>query len=167
MSYTTSREVWLALERTFSSISRAKTIQICTQLANARKGALFTNAYFLSIKRMVDELTLVGQPLKPNDIITYVLVGLGQEYDSLASTITSRSDLITLEEFYSLLLICESWIHHNNQFLHVTASVNIAIKQPQQQNQSIFRTAANFQQSHYGRGGYHGKGRGGRFTSHV
>ena len=108
MSYTTSREVWLALERTFSSISRAKTIQICTQLANARKGALFTNAYFLSIKRMVDELTLVGQPLKPNDIITYVLVGLGQEYDSLASTITSRSDLITLEEFYSLLLICES-----------------------------------------------------------
>ena len=167
MSYTTSREVWLALERTFSSISRAKTIQICTQLANARKGALFTNAYFLSIKRMVDELTLVGQPLKPNDIITYVLVRLGQEYDSLASTITSRSNLITLEEFYSLLLICESWIHHNNQFLHVTASVNIATKQPQQQNQSIFRTAANFQQSHCGRGGYHGKGRGGRFTSHV
>ncbi|RVW68479.1 hypothetical protein CK203_060196 [Vitis vinifera] len=108
MSYTTSREVWLALERTFSSIYRAKAIHIRTQLANARKGALFANAYFLSIKRMADELTLVGQPLKPNDIITYVLVRLGQEYDSLASTITSRSNLITLEEFYSLLLICES-----------------------------------------------------------
>ena len=35
MSYTTSREVWLALELTFSSISRAKAIQIHTQLANA------------------------------------------------------------------------------------------------------------------------------------
>ena len=75
MSYTTSREVWLALERTFSFISRAKAIQIRTQLANARKDALSANAYFLSIKRMSDEL--VGQPLKPDDIITYALAGLG------------------------------------------------------------------------------------------
>jgi hypothetical protein len=45
-----------------------------------------------------DELALVGQPLTADDIITYVLVGLGQEYDSLASIITSRSDPVTLEE---------------------------------------------------------------------
>lgn len=57
---------------------------------------------------MADELALAGQPLKTNDIITYVLVGLGQEYDSLASTITYRSDPVTLEELYSLFLICES-----------------------------------------------------------
>ena len=114
MPYTTSQEVCLALERTFSSISRAKAIQIRTQLANARKGALSTNAYFLSIKQMADELALAGQPLKHDDIITHVLAGLGQEYDSLASTITSRFDPTTLEEFYSLLLICESRIHHNN-----------------------------------------------------
>ena len=57
---------------------------------------------------MDDELALTGQPLKPDDIITYVLAGLGQEYDSLASTITSRSDLVTLEGLYSFLLICES-----------------------------------------------------------
>ena len=63
MSYTTSREVWLALERDFSSLSRAKVIQIRTQLANARKGALTANEFFLSIKRMADELALAGQPL--------------------------------------------------------------------------------------------------------
>ncbi|RVW14433.1 hypothetical protein CK203_090772 [Vitis vinifera] len=90
---------------------------------------------------MADELALAGQPLKPDDIITY--------------------------GFYLLLLICESRIHHNNKSLPITASVNIATKQPQQQNQFIFRTAANFQQSHHGRGGYRGRGRGGRFTSHA
>ena len=116
---------------------------------------------------MADELALVGQPRKPDDIITYVLARLGQEYDSLASTITSRSDPVTLKGFYSLLLICESRIHHNNKSLPVTASVNIATKQPRQQNQFIFRTAANFQQSHRGRGGYRGKRCGGRFTSHA
>ncbi|KAL6331539.1 hypothetical protein AAG906_011479 [Vitis piasezkii] len=35
ISYTTSREVWLALELTFSSISCAKAIQIRAHLANA------------------------------------------------------------------------------------------------------------------------------------
>ena len=34
MAYTTSQEVWLTLEQTFSSISHAKAIQIRTQLAN-------------------------------------------------------------------------------------------------------------------------------------
>jgi hypothetical protein len=60
MSYTISREAWLALERTFSLISCAKSIQICTQLINILKEALSANAYFLSIKRMTDELALTG-----------------------------------------------------------------------------------------------------------
>ena len=64
---------------------------------------------------MVDELALARQPLTSDDIITYVLVGLGQDYDSLASIITSRLDPVSLKELYSLLLIYESWINHNNQ----------------------------------------------------
>ena len=115
ISYSTSRDVWLALERNFSSLSRAKAVQVRTQLATIRKGSLSANAYFLSIKRLADELALVGQPLTADDIITYVLAGLGQEYDSLASIITSRLDSVTLEELYSLLLISESRINHNNQ----------------------------------------------------
>lgn len=67
---------------------------------------------------MVGELALVGhcgQPFKDDDIITYVLTGLSQYYDSLASIIISRSDLVTLEELYSILLIDKSQINHNNQ----------------------------------------------------
>ncbi|KAB5569308.1 hypothetical protein DKX38_003101 [Salix brachista] len=64
MSYTTSKDVWLALQRNFSSISRAKAVQLRTQLATARKGAMTTREFFLSIKRMADELALAGQPLK-------------------------------------------------------------------------------------------------------
>lgn len=88
------------------------------------------NDYFLSIKQMAHELALAGQPFKNDDIITYVLASLGQEYDSLASTITSRVDPITLEELYSLLLICKSWINHNNQPLQIAVSANMATIQP-------------------------------------
>ncbi|KAL6331349.1 hypothetical protein AAG906_011286 [Vitis piasezkii] len=96
-----------------STINASLTEDVLTQvmsyttsqeLANARKGALSANAYFLSIKRMADELALAGQPLKPDDIITYVLARLGQEYDSLDFT------------HYS---IRESRIHHNNKSLPI------------------------------------------------
>lgn len=99
------------LLKEISPLSRAKAIQIRTQLANVRKGAMSANDYFLSIKHMADELALAGQPLSGDDVITYVLAGLGQEYDSLASTVTSWSDVVTLEEMYSLLLISESRIN--------------------------------------------------------
>ncbi|XP_035546145.1 uncharacterized protein LOC118348484 [Juglans regia] len=119
------------------------------------------NAYFLSIKRMADELALAGQPLKSDDIITYVLAGLGQEYDSLASTITSRPDPVNLEELYSLLLIYESRINHNNQPLRIDASANLVTTQPQQQT----RQSETFQSSNHNRGIYRGKGRGRRSQS--
>jgi hypothetical protein len=158
MSYTTSHEVWLALKRTFSSISRAKTIWIRTQLENVCKGALSVNAYFLSIKQMADKLALVGQPLIADDIITYVLMGLGQEYDSLASIITSHSDLVTLEELYSLLLICESRINYNNQPLQATALVNVATKHPLQPHPSSSHMTAKFHHSNRSHEFYCGRG---------
>jgi len=160
MSYTTSREVWLALENNFSSLSRAKVIQIRTQLANAKKGAMTANEFFLSVKRMADELALAGQPLPNDDIITYILAGLGQEYDSLASTISSRRDPVSLEELFSLLLICESRINHNNQPL--LPSANLVTTSPQQ----FHRQTGTVQHSNRYRGHYRSRGRGGRSHFH-
>ena len=57
---------------------------------------------------MVVKLALARQPLTSDDIITYVLAGLGQDYDSLASIITARLDPVSLKELYSLLLIYKS-----------------------------------------------------------
>jgi len=112
---------------------------------------------------MADELALAGQPLTSDDIITYVLAGLGQEYDSLASTITSRLDPISLEELYSLLLIYKSWINHNNQPLQIAASANLVTTQPRQ----LTHQPGTFQYSNQNRGSYYGRGHGGRSQSHY
>jgi len=114
--------------------------------------------YFLSIKRMADELALAGQPLKSDEILTYILAGLGQEYDSLVSTITSRSDAVTLKELYSLLLIAESRINQHHDTIQVAASVNMATRQP-----PLFQSRPGniYPSSNRGRGSsYRGKGRG-------
>jgi hypothetical protein len=110
VTYTSSKVVWNALDDTFSSRSRARILQIGTQLATATatKGSKTTTDYFHYIKRLTDELVVAGQPLNHNDIITYILAGLSHEYDSFVVSISARTDDITLEEIYSLLLTSEA-----------------------------------------------------------
>nr|TKR79643.1 hypothetical protein D5086_0000270390 [Populus alba] len=162
MSYTTSKDVWLALQQNFSSISRAKAVQLRTQLATARKGAMNAKDYFISIKRMSDELALAGQPLTSDEILTYILTGLGQEYDSLVSTITSRSDAVTLEDLYSLLLITESRINQHHDTIQVTASANMATRYPPsfQSRPGNSYPSSNRSRTNF----YRGRSRGGRST---
>ncbi|KAA8541288.1 hypothetical protein F0562_025251 [Nyssa sinensis] len=135
VSHATSHEVWRALETKFSSQSRARTIQVRTQLANAKKGNQSANDYFLSIKKLADELAMAGQPLKCDDIISYVLAGLGHEYDSFVSSIYARTDHVTLEEVYSLLIVTESRINrHHLSTPAPLAEANIVQRQSQQSN---------------------------------
>jgi len=84
----------------------------------------------MKIKRLTDELTIVGQPLMCDDIITYLLAGLGSEYDSLIFMVTHRDTSLTLKEVYYMLLTCEAHIQHNNQLLSLlTVSVNVVTQQ--------------------------------------
>ena len=46
VNYTTSMAVWNALDDTFSSRSRARILQIHTQLATAMKGSKSASEYF-------------------------------------------------------------------------------------------------------------------------
>ncbi|KAA8515147.1 hypothetical protein F0562_018326 [Nyssa sinensis] len=147
VSHATSHKVWRALETKFSSQSRARTIQVRTQLANAKKGSQSANDYFLSIKKLADELAMAGQPLKCDDIISYVLAGLGHEYDSFVSSIYARTDHVTLEEVYSLLIVIESRLNrHHLSTPAPLAEANVVQRQSQQSNNR-------------GRGGFRGRGR--------
>ncbi|KAA8531224.1 hypothetical protein F0562_005862 [Nyssa sinensis] len=108
VTHTTSSAVWHALDENFSSPSRARTVQICTQLATATKGSKSATEYFLFIKKLTDELAVAGQPMSCEDVLTYVLAGLGHEYDSFVTSISARTAQITMEEVYSLLLTIEA-----------------------------------------------------------
>ncbi|KAL9369419.1 hypothetical protein Peur_040618 [Populus x canadensis] len=64
-----------------------------------------------------------------DDIITYLLIALGSEYDSLVSMVTHHDTFFTLEESYFMLLMCEACTQHNNQTLSLPpALANIATR---------------------------------------
>lgn len=140
VSYTSSKTVWDALEDTFSSRSRARILQIRTQLATATKGNMTATDYFHHIKRLTDELAVAGQPLNHDDILTYILAGLGHEYDSFVASISARTDSITLEEIYSLLLTSEARLsRHQLTPVIQQPSAHIAYRQNNSPRRGNFR----------------------------
>ena len=57
---TTSRDLWMALERMFTSQSRARIMQIHYQLATTKKGGSLISDYFQKFKGLADTLVAAG-----------------------------------------------------------------------------------------------------------
>ncbi|KAJ0082983.1 hypothetical protein Patl1_09710 [Pistacia atlantica] len=60
---TTSRDVSLALEKTFSSTSSARILSIRFQLSTLKKASLTITDYFTKVKQLSDTLSTISHPL--------------------------------------------------------------------------------------------------------
>jgi hypothetical protein len=60
--------------------------------------------------------TLVAsdEPLKSSEFVSYLLAGLNSEYDPLVTSITTRVDLLSIEELYGYLLTYEQRINQTS-----------------------------------------------------
>lgn len=72
------------------------------------------NEYFNKAKLISDTLFAAGKTLSPIEFTTYLLAGLGADYDSLVTSIMTRLDLLSPEEVYNHLLTHESRLSHPN-----------------------------------------------------
>lgn len=103
MMATSAAGAWGTLETLFAARSRARINQIRTQMATPRRRDVTGADYYKAMKIMADTLAAIGEPLRPSEIISYVLAGLGQEYESLISSLNVKDDL-QLDEVYAHLL---------------------------------------------------------------
>ena len=104
---TSSRDVWITLEKMFSSKSRARIMQTQYNLATLKKGNLSISDYFQKAKGFADLLSSIGQPLGLTETTSYILVGLLSEYESLVTTLNTRLEDCSLDELYDHLLTHE------------------------------------------------------------
>ncbi|KAL5805177.1 hypothetical protein ACOSQ3_031977 [Xanthoceras sorbifolium] len=136
---TTSFEVWNTLELLFSQQSKARILQIKTEMNATRKGALSINEYVLKMKSFSEALGAAGHHIAVDDLISSVLGGLGPEYDPVVVTITARQSQINLQEVQFLLMSYESRLAQHNA---VSAM-------------DLTNASANYS-THNNRGGYRG-----------
>ena len=75
VKFTTSRDVWKALECMFTSQSEARTMQIHYQLTTLKKGNSSIADYFHQFTTLVDTLAAIAEPLNDFDqgLILYPL----------------------------------------------------------------------------------------------
>ncbi|KAA8536399.1 hypothetical protein F0562_028877 [Nyssa sinensis] len=126
---TTSREVWCALEKMYSSHSRARLSTTRRQLSTVTKGGMSISDYFQTVKSLADTLAAIGHPLPDTEIVSYLLGGLDSSYDPIVTSIQTREDPIELEDIFGHLLTFELRLQQHTQVLEATiGSANVATR---------------------------------------
>jgi hypothetical protein len=109
----TSRDVWLCLERMFTSQSRARSMQLHHQISTLKKGDSSMADFYQKFTSVADTLAAIDQPLKDFDQVNFFLAGLGPEYDALVTAIQQRRGEVTLDELYGDFLSHELRLAQN------------------------------------------------------
>ena len=84
--------------------------------------------YFAKMENIADQCAMAGCFVSEEDLILYILAGLGSEYDPIVSSITTRNstDHLSLKEIHALLLNQESRIEQlyatNSYSRHLSAN---------------------------------------------
>lgn len=146
----TRREVWLALERMFAAQSHAYVMQLRYQLAILTKGASSISDYFQKAQTIAHELEAIDEPIKDSELASYVLAGLGSNYDPLITSITTHLDPVSLEDLYGHLLTHE-------RLEHATTAGDLDVSNVHGSHRSNSNLCRNQGHFHFGRG----RGRGG------
>ena len=132
------------------------------QLATLRKGDNSIADYYHKFTTLIDTLVVVDQPLPHHETISFLLAGLGSDYDALVTSVSTQLTPIALEDLYDHLLSHELRLSHNQPSVDLsTASANFVNKNSSNRGERGGRTN-NFSASR-GRNQYfnhRGRGRG-------
>jgi hypothetical protein len=107
MFVATAREAWETLSGVFASTSIVRSSSICQQMAELKKDNKSTMVYFHQMKALVDSLTNIGQPLRPEEFISYILAGLDSDYDALHGVFTTRTTPMPIQDLFAQLVSTE------------------------------------------------------------
>jgi hypothetical protein len=113
----------------FSSQNRAQIMQVRYQLYNAKRADMEATAYYHKMKGYAETIASLGHPLTDEEILGYMLAGLGAEYESLVTSITTRDEPISLASFFVHLLSMKVRIQRNTSTSEIQSLANAASQQ--------------------------------------
>ncbi|KAJ3697958.1 hypothetical protein LUZ61_001663 [Rhynchospora tenuis] len=116
VSCTTSFDLWNSLQTIFSNRSRARLTDLRRQIQSATKEGLSCSDYIQHMRKLADELLFIGSPMSEDDLVIATLNGLGPDYLSFVTSITTalRSQSISFADLHGLLLNHESLLLSHN-----------------------------------------------------
>jgi hypothetical protein len=94
----TSASLWKALEELCASQTRARAVNTRIALATMKKGAMSINEYVGMMKAYADELAAASKALDDEELISFIITGLGLDYNPVISAALGRVDPISVTE---------------------------------------------------------------------
>lgn len=160
----TCSQIWNALEKRYTSLSRSHIHQLKNKLQTVSKRGLSMEEYLTQIKEISTQLSLASSSVDDEDLVLLTLNGLPDEYDALKTAIRARVESITIDDLSSLL--CSEAIHIENKTkaaLGTDATVAYSVKKSNES--SSFRgSSSNCRGGHSFCGGRERRSQGGRYT---
>jgi len=151
---TTSAELWSALQRMFSARSLAQVTNLRVQLANLKKGNMSTPDYFAKMKAIKDELAAAGKGVCDEELVSYIVNGLGYDYNPFVSSVLGRSEPTSLSDLFAQLMAYDTRLEMFQEDGQYQSSANAATR-----GRGGYRGCGN--NNNRGRG-CSGRGNGGR-----
>jgi hypothetical protein len=105
----TTAKTWTVVEGNFTSATRACTVNTRIALATTKKGDLSIAHYINKMCNLGDEMATTSKLIDDDDLISYILIDLDYDYNSVVTTLVAKDNL-TLGEVYSQLLSFEQLI---------------------------------------------------------
>ncbi|XP_071677134.1 uncharacterized protein [Lolium perenne] len=99
----TAAGVWQAVEEMFASACQTKVTNLRIALANTKKLQMSTDAFLTKIQTIVDELAAAGESIRTSEQISFILAGLGGQYNSLVAALGAVPTPLTLPSLYAQL----------------------------------------------------------------
>jgi hypothetical protein len=104
----TAAAAWSTIECSFGSLTRARIVNTHLALATTQKGNMSMTEYVNTLCALGDKMASAGKPLDDEYMVSYILVGLNIEYNSVVSATVPRVELISVNELFGQLLSFES-----------------------------------------------------------
>jgi hypothetical protein len=108
---TISTQDWCMLADLYALQSCARAVNTRIALTATKKLHLFLTYYYTKMCEYADELAATEAPLCDDELITYILAGLDEDYNPVFTVVLARTDLINPSELYAQLL---SFEQHNS-----------------------------------------------------
>ncbi|KAM0879310.1 hypothetical protein ACQ4PT_034299 [Festuca glaucescens] len=159
MRTTTAAELWTSLHNMLAAQNRGNSINIRFQLSNTKRNGSSAVEYYHKMIMLADTMANIGQPMAVEEVIGYILAGLGDEFKDLI-TILNNNREVTLTEFYSYLVSHDTRDELTSPAEFSSSANNVGRNTDSRNNQQRRpNNNANGQNGGY-RGGERGGGRG-------
>jgi hypothetical protein len=125
-------------------------------LATATKGTSSITESYTKMKGLADDIASTGKKLDDEDLVTYILTGLGEEFESIITVVANIVEPITVPELYAQLIG-----HEQRKEIHTGGGHHLSANATTRGDCGGGGYSGGSRGRDGGRGGYHNNGNGG------